>query len=59
MWLISFWIRSLYKKSIIADGYEAADVIKNISLIDPSKKFVPGKTLIFFDGITEFLEIAT
>ena len=44
---------------IIADGYEAADIIKNISLIDPSKKFVPGKTLIFFDGITEFPEIAT
>lgn len=46
-------------KGIIADGYEAADIIKNISLIDPSKKFVPGKTLIFFDGITEFPEIAT
>ena len=59
MWLIFFWIRSLYKKSIIADGYEAADIIKNISLIDPSKKFVPGKTLIFFDEITEFPEIAT
>ena len=59
MWLISFWIGSLYKKSIIADGYEAADIIKNISLIDPSKKFVPGKTLIFFDEITEFPEIAT
>ena len=46
-------------KGIIADGYEAADIIKNISLIDPSKSFIPGKTLIFFDEITEFPEIVT
>ena len=46
-------------KGIIADGYEAAGIIKNISLIDPTKKFVPEKTLIFFDEITEFPEIAT
>ena len=46
-------------KGIIADGYEAAGIIKNISLIDPSKRFIPGKTLIFFDEITEFPEIAT
>ncbi len=46
-------------KSITADGYEAGSIIKNISLLDPSKKFIPGKTLIFFDEITEFPEIAT
>ena len=28
-------------------------------MLDPSKKFIPGKTLIFFDEITEFPEIAT
>ena len=53
------FVRDEKYKGIIADGYEAADIIKNISLIDPSKKFVPGKTLIFFDEITEFPEIAT
>lgn len=53
------FVRDEKYKGIIADGYEAADIIKNISLIDPSKKFVPGKTLIFFDEVTEFPEIAT
>ena len=53
------FVRDEKYKGIIVDGYEAADIIKNISLIDPSKKFVPGKTLIFFDEITEFPEIAT
>ena len=47
------------QSNIISDGYEAANIIKNISLLDPSKKFLPGKTLIFFDEITEFPEIAT
>ena len=53
------FVRDEKYKGIIADGYEAAAIIKNISLIDPSKKFVPEKTLIFFDEITEFPEIAT
>lgn len=53
------FVRDEKYKSIIADGYKAADVIKNISLIDPSKKFIPGKTLVFFDEITDFPEIAT
>ena len=37
-----------YKK-IVVDGYSAQDIIKNISLLDPSRKFIAGKTLIFFD----------
>ncbi len=53
------FVRDEKYKSIISDGYGAADIIKNISLIDPSKKFIPGKTLIFFDEITEFPEITT
>ena len=53
------FVRDEKYKGIIADGYDAASIIKNISLIDPSKKFLPGKTLIFFDEITEFPEIAT
>ena len=35
------FVRDEKYKGIIADGYEAADIIKNISLIDPTKKFVP------------------
>ena len=46
-------------KSIIKDGYDVASIVKSISLVDPSKRFIPGETLIFFDEITEFPEIAT
>ena len=53
------FVRDEKYKGIISDGYEASNIIKNISLLDPSRKFVPGKTLIFFDEITEFPEIAT
>ena len=53
------FVRDVKYKGIISNGYEASDIIKNISLIDPTKKFIPGKTLIFFDEITEFREITT
>lgn len=46
-------------KMIIEDGYKAEDIIRNISRIDPSKKFLVKKTLIFFDELQEFPEIAT
>ena len=46
-------------KMITADGYKADDIIKNISRIDPSKRFIEGETLIFFDELQEFPEIAT
>ncbi len=46
-------------KMITADGYKAADIIKNISRIDPSKQFIEGETLIFFDELQEFPDIAT
>ena len=46
-------------KMIISDGYKADDIIKNISLLDPSKRFEEGNTLIFFDELQEFPEIST
>ena len=55
---INFVKEEKYKK-IIVDGYTASAIIKNISLLDPSKRFIDGKTLIFFDEITEFPDIAT
>lgn len=55
---INFFAEPKYK-GIIADGYSAADIIKNISRIDPAKQFVENKTLIFFDEIQDFPEIAT
>ena len=44
---------------IIADGYKVDDIIKNISLLDPGKRFVPHETLIFLDELQDFPEIAT
>ncbi|MDO4961232.1 MAG: ATP-binding protein [Eubacteriales bacterium] len=55
---INFVKEPVYK-TIISNGYSAAEIIKNISLIDTEKKFIPGKTLIFFDELQEFPEIAT
>ena len=46
-------------QSVISDGYRAEDIIKNISLIDPSKRFIAGKTLLFFDEIQQFPDITT
>ena len=53
------FVRDEKYKGITADGYDVDSIVKNISLIDPSFRFIPGETLIFFDEITEFPEIAT
>lgn len=46
-------------KTIIQGGYSANSIIKYISILDSSKKFIEGNTLIFFDEIQEFPEICT
>ena len=46
-------------KIITESGYSTNEIIKSISLLDNSKKFVPNETLIFFDEIQDFPEIAT
>ena len=46
-------------KMITTDGYKAQDIIKNISRIDPSKQFIENDTLIVFDELQDFPEIAT
>ena len=46
-------------KLIVENGYSPNDIIKNISRLDPSKRFIEGKTLIFFDELQEFPDIAT
>ena len=46
-------------KMITADGYKTDDIIKNISRLDPTKKFISGQTLLFFDELQEFPEIST
>ena len=46
-------------RAITSDGYGVQDVVRNISLLDPSKKLVPNKTLIFFDEVQDHPDIAT
>lgn len=53
------FVTSAKYKQITADGYDAESVIKNISLINPSFKFIPGETLLFFDEVQEYPQIAT
>lgn len=55
---INFVEEPKYKK-ITEDGYKTEDIIRNISRIDPGKKFEQGQTLIFFDELQEYPEIAT
>ena len=44
---------------ILADGYDVESVIKNISLANPSFKFIPDKTIIIFDEIQENPDVVT
>ena len=46
-------------KAIVRDGYSVASVIRNISSVEPAFRFVDNETLVFFDEIQEFPEIAT
>ncbi len=55
---INFYEEPKYKM-IIEDGYKVDYLIKNISRIDSTKRFEPDKTLIFFDELQDFPEIAT
>ena len=55
---INFALEPKYK-NITADGYDADSIVKNITLLDPGKIFTPGKTLIFFDELQDFPDIAT
>ena len=45
---INFVLQKKFR-SIFDNGYEVDTIIKNISLMEPSWRFIPYKTLIFFD----------
>ena len=55
---INFVLESKYK-TIASDGYDVNTIVKNISLIDPSKVFFENDTLILFDEIQDYPDIAT
>ena len=45
--------------TIVSDGYDVETVIKNITLADPSMNFVENDTIIIFDEIQEYPDVAT
>ena len=55
---INFITEPAYK-TIIEEGFSADNITRLISRIDPTKHFGSGDTLIFFDEIQDFPEIAT
>lgn len=55
---INFVLNAEYR-DIFDNGYAVDTIIKNISLKNPSWKFVSGKTLIFFDEIQKCVNAAT
>ena len=55
---INFVLRPQFKQ-IVADGYEASNIIKRISALSPAARFPEDRTLVFFDEIQDFPDIAT
>lgn len=55
---INFVLNAEYR-DIFDNGYDVDTIIKNISLKNPSYKFIPSKTLIFFDEIQKCVNAAT
>jgi len=46
-------------KTILEGGFKVEEIIKRITRIDPKKRFVPKKTLLFFDEIQDLIDIST
>lgn len=55
---INFVLEPKYK-TILSDGYDADSIVKNITLLDTKKNFIKDDTLLIFDEIQEYPDIAT
>lgn len=55
---INFVLQKKFR-AIFNDGYEVDTIIKNISLMEPSWKFIPHETLFFFDELQKCPDCAT
>lgn len=53
------FVESPFFKTILSDGYNPNEIIKNITRINPDIEFIDSKTLIFFDEIQSFPDIVT
>ena len=56
--LINFVEQTKYRE-IFNDGFEVDNILKNISLLNPEFKFVPGETIFFFDELQACPNCAT
>ena len=55
---INFIEQKKYRK-IFNDGFEVDAILKNISLLNPELKFIPGNTIFFFDELQACPNCAT
>lgn len=55
---INFSLQPQYKQ-IVEDGYDAKSIRKRISALNPTARFPEHRTLLFFDEIQDFPDIAT
>lgn len=55
---INFVSDPVYRQ-VVENGYTPEAIVRNISRINPSFRFIKGKTLIFFDETREFPDIVT
>lgn len=55
---INFVLQKKFR-AIFDNGYEVDSIMKNISLLEPSWKFIPHKTLLFFDELQKCPDCAT
>ncbi len=55
---INFVLEKKYQR-IFDDGYDVGTILKNITMLEPSFKFIPHKTLIFFDELQKCPDCAT
>ena len=46
-------------RNLFNDGYEVDQIIKNITVLEPSWKIIPNKTLLFFDELQKCPDCAT
>ena len=46
-------------KQILSDGYSEENILRNISILSPEAALIPHETLLVFDEIQEFPDIAT
>lgn len=55
---MNFVLEEKYRK-IFDDGYKVDTILKNISMLNPAVKLLPGKTLLFFDELQKCPNCAT